>query len=299
MRKHLTHAGTLVVGGIIFSAVFGIDTRQTLSFQVFSLLFSLFILAVLASLIFRGRFTINRKLPEFCTAGQPFTYRITVGNQTSRIQKSLNIMEELDSPMPDFDEVRYSTEIHSRRNWFDRYVGYPRWLQLVHKKRGASIPINPIDTLPANDETTINIEITPTRRGYLNFQRSTILRPDPAGLINASITVDKKNSLLVLPKRYPVPAIPLPGTRKYQQGGINMASSVGESLEIISLRDYRPGDPLRNIHWRSFAKLSKPVVKEFQDEFFVRMGLVLDTFIADTPEEIFEEAVYVAASFIN
>jgi uncharacterized protein (DUF58 family) len=76
-----------------------------------------------------------------------------------------------------------------------------------------------------------------------------------------------------------------------------MASHVGQSEEFVSLRDYRRGDALRHIHWRSWAKAGKPVVKEFEDEFFVRHALVLDTFANYEHSEIFEEAVSVAASF--
>ena len=75
-----------------------------------------------------------------------------------------------------------------------------------------------------------------------------------------------------------------------------MASSVGESEEFVALREYRPGDPLRRMHWKSFAKMGKPIIKEHQDEFFVRHALVLDTFGGPAEEEIFEEAVSVAAS---
>jgi uncharacterized protein (DUF58 family) len=89
----------------------------------------------------------------------------------------------------------------------------------------------------------------------------------------------------------------LPGTVKYQPGGVTLASSVGQSEEFVSLREYRPGDPLRHIHWRSWAKTDKPVVKEFLDEFFVRHALVLDTFCKPGQEDLFEEAVSVAASF--
>ena len=299
VRKHLTHGGMLVIGGIIFSGIFGIDTRQTLSFQIFFLLTSLLLIAILSNLIFRGQFTIKRKLPEYCTVGQSFTYRITVKNLTNKIQESLMLMEELISPVPTYDEFMYAAKSDKSRNWFDRFVGYPRWLQLIQKKRGASIPVTPLDLIPANDNLTTNITVTPVHRGYINFKQSTLLRPDPAGLFNACKSINEKDSLLVLPKRYPVPSIPLPGKRKYQQRGIILASSVGDSQEFISLRDYRPGDPLRNIHWRSFAKFSKPLVKEYQDEFFVRTGIVLDTFAIDIPETIFEEAVSVAASFIN
>ena len=76
-----------------------------------------------------------------------------------------------------------------------------------------------------------------------------------------------------------------------------MALSVGDSEEFISLRDYRPGDPLRRIHWKSWAKQDKPVVKEYQDEFFVRHALLLDTFQTSDYSDIFEAAVSVAASF--
>ena len=104
------------------------------------------------------------------------------------------------------------------------------------------------------------------------------------------------DSLLVLPKRYPLPAITLPGARHYQPGGVTLSSSVGNAQEFLCLRDYQPGDPLRAIHWRSWAKSGKPIVQEFQDEYFVRHGLVLDTF-DPADETLFEEAVSVAASF--
>jgi uncharacterized protein (DUF58 family) len=101
----------------------------------------------------------------------------------------------------------------------------------------------------------------------------------------------------VLPKLYLLPPIHLPGSRRYQAGGVALASSVGESEEFVSLRDYRPGDPLRRIHWKSWAKTGKPIVKEYQEEFFVRHALILDTFQKTGYSEIFEEAVSIAASF--
>ncbi len=50
------------------------------------------------------------------------------------------------------------------------------------------------------------------------------------------------------------------------------------------------------MHWKSFAKLGKPIVKEYQEEFFVRHALILDTFGGLAEEEVFEEAVSIAAS---
>jgi uncharacterized protein (DUF58 family) len=78
---------------------------------------------------------------------------------------------------------------------------------------------------------------------------------------------------------------------------VALATNVGSSEEFVALRDYRHGDPLRHIHWRSWAKTGKPIVKEYEDEFFVRHALVLDTFDDEPNSDVLEEAVSVAASF--
>ena len=110
----------------------------------------------------------------------------------------------------------------------------------------------------------------PLRRGVLRLDGGVIARTDPFGLFRSLHNVDAPQSVLILPKLYTMPPFELPGSTRYQQGGVSLASSVGESEEFVSLREYRPGDPLRKMHWKSFAKAGKPIVKEFQDEFFVR-----------------------------
>jgi uncharacterized protein DUF58 len=298
-RKKLTSSGTLIFMGVIFSGVFGVDTRQTLSFQIFSLLLSLLLISFLFSFFFRGRFTIQRDLPDYCTVGQTMNYRVKIKNEGLSIQKDLSIIEELSYVMPDYPEFLRQLKLDNKTNRFDRYIGFPLWLKLVQFNRGASIKATPVENIPAGKTNSTKIEILPKRRGYINFKHSVLLRPDPFGLSNAFRNIKKTDSVLVLPKRYKASGITLPGFRRYQQGGVNHAGSVGDSQEFVSLRDYRPGDPVKNIHWRSFAKRSMPVVKEFQDEFFVRMGMVLDTFLETRNEMLFEEAVSVAASLID
>ena len=73
---------------------------------------------------------------------------------------------------------------------------------------------------------------------------------------------------------------------RYQEGGVALAANIGRSEEFVSLREYRHGDPVRHIHWRSWAKTGKPIVKEFEDEFFVRHALVLDTFTDEPNSEV-------------
>jgi uncharacterized protein (DUF58 family) len=143
----------------------------------------------------------------------------------------------------------------------------------------------------------VQCELTPLQRGLLRLESLAVARPDPLGLFRAFAEVPLPQSVLILPKRYPLPLISMPGTTKYQQGGVALASNVGQSDEFVALRDYRHGDPLRHIHWRSWARAGKPVVKEFEDEFFVRHALILDTFTEHSHSEAFEEAASIAASF--
>jgi len=60
------------------------------------------------------------------------------------------------------------------------------------------------------------------------------------------------------------------------------------------LRDYRQGDAMNQIHWKSFARHGKLIVKEYQDKYFVRIVLVLDANANNLVEELFETAVSVA-----
>lgn len=295
-RDRFTPAGSLILGGAIGSGIFGVDTRQSLAFQVFSITTSLLLLAMLSVFSFRGKFRIRRKLPDFGTVGEPVNYKLYVENHSGRWQHDLLLIDELDSPLPAFNEFKFASDPEDiKRNWYDRKIGYPRLMGIIQKKRGGSILPVVIDDLPPH-ELEFNARLFPVRRGYLHFQRTRITRPDPLGIYRAIKDSTNTDSLLVLPRRYRMPAINLTGTRKYQKGGLSMAGSVGDSREFMSLRDYRPGDPLKDIHWRSYAKRGHPVVKEFHDEFYVRQGLLLDTFIENRSEDYFEEAVSIAAS---
>jgi uncharacterized protein (DUF58 family) len=94
-----------------------------------------------------------------------------------------------------------------------------------------------------------------------------------------------------------VAPLDLPGARRLQPGGVSFAGHVGEAEEFVSLRDYRHGDTPRRIHWKAWAHTGRLVVKEYQDEFFVRHALVLDTF-GDGDTERLEAAVSIAASHV-
>lgn len=298
LGQRFTKGGVLLLVVLLASAAIGLDTRRTLVYEVFTFLFALFLVSFAWSAFFRIRITAARMLPKFGTVGQPLEYRIIIKNETSKPQKGLLMFENVADPRPTIEEFLYTPEPgEEHRNAYDRTLLVYRWQWLFSMKQGAKMKEHPLPTLPPNGEREVQVEITPIRRGYVHLAGLTVARPDPLNLFKSFFNIPLQESVLILPKRYEVPPIQLPGTRKFKLGGVALASSVGESEEFVSLRDYRPGDPLRRIHWKSWAKTGKPVVKEYQDEYFVRHALVLDTFQKTAYSEIFEEAVSIAASF--
>ncbi len=300
IRRRFTTAGLLVLGSLIAAATFGIDTRQNLAYQLFALLFAFLFLAFLSSWFVRLRLSVERKLPEIATVGESIQYRVCVQNHSRKLQQNLILRDYLKQPLPTFEKFLQAKEPReNKRNWFDNYVGYPRWRWLMNLNRGAIIEEEKLPAIPPSGSISIKMTLQPLRRGYIYFSNLTIACPDPFGLFNYLYKIDLPDRLLILPKRYPVGEISLLGLRKYQRGGVQLAMSVGEAEEFVSLREYRPGDSLRHIHWKSWAKLGKPIVKEFQDEFFVRYALILDTFTEQAYGELFEAAVSVASSFAS
>jgi len=297
LRPRVTRAGILVLTGFVFAATRA-DTNMSVGYQAFSFLLWLIIASLTACLFIRTRVRVQRSLPRIASVGTPLKYRVVIHNDSRRPCRDLAILERLTDPRPSLAEFTAATEPgEERRNWFDRKNAYYRWQWLILRRQKADIPEKPLPPVPGRGHAEAMIELIPQHRGVLQFKGMAIACPDIFGLFRRLVERPLPQSLLILPKRYPIPAMPLPGSMRYQPGGVALAAAVGESEEFISLRDYRPGDPLRHIHWRSWAKSGKPIVKEFQDEFFVRHALILDTFCRDANSEIFEEAVSVAASF--
>ena len=282
-----------MVGGFILAGATGVDIENTVTYQSFTLLLGFLLLAIGGSFFFRGEFSATRFLPRVGTAGQPLRYRVAIRNLTAKNQTGLTLLENLADLRPSF------------AGWLGfQFAGggraHPFHAAQRRRKnpfRLATLKESEVPPLPARGEAETSMEVFPLHRGILRFAGMTLARTDPFGLFRSLIKVPAEQKVLILPRRYPIPPIALPGALRYQKGGVAPAANIGRSMEFVALREYRHGDPLRHIHWQSWAKSGKPIVKEFEDEFFVRHALVLDTFDHKPNSELLEEAVSVAASF--
>lgn len=117
----------------------------------------------------------------------------------------------------------------------------------------------------------------------------------PLGLAAGPAVESKGPRFLVVPRIANVARIDLDLGARYQPGGVALASSLGESRDLVGVRPYRPGDPLRDLHARTWARVGHPVVRQYQQEYFTRIAVVLDTAGGIQDHPIFEAAVSLAA----
>lgn len=297
VEHRYSRGGRLLLGLFVATALFGVDLSQTLAYQLAVLTFALLLTSYLASLRWRPRLTVRRILPESVTDGLPAAYWLEVRNEGKRLERDLLVQDRLSQPDITYEDFRTALRSGSgANNWFDRAIGFPRWVELRRQARGAELPIAAVPSLPAGGSARVRIETTFLRRGWLGFDAIELRRPDPLGLVYARMRVQQSAALLALPQRYPLPRLHAASQRRYQRGGVSLALAVGDSQEFASLREYRPGDPRRHIHWRSFAKTGTLIVKEYQDEYFDRHALVVDTYAGQGEQALFEGVLRVAAS---
>lgn len=127
------------------------------------------------------------------------------------------------------------------------------------------------------------------------FSASAVL---PLGLAHGPSVMGSCPKFWVVPRIAAVKTFAMPVAHRYQPGGVASASDSGESREVVGIRPYRPGDPLRDIHAASWARTGEPQVREFRQEYFTRIGVVVDTDRAGCTEETFEAALSLTAGIL-
>lgn len=133
-------------------------------------------------------------------------------------------------------------------------------------------------------------------RGVHHLDPFTVAMIAPLGLACGPRIESESIKISVVPRVANVVRMPIVLTTRHQPGGVALASKTGESMDLAGVRPYRPGDPVRDLHARSWARTGFPVVREWVQEHFTRVGVVLDTDI-DDPARL-EAAVELVAGVI-
>lgn len=162
-------------------------------------------------------------------------------------------------------------------------------------KRNVSRP----PAVPAGGEHLVESTVSFARRGLYGIGPAGVASTDPFGLLRFRRDIGLEAEVLVYPEVQRITGLPVRGSE--EAGGRIHPRGRGE--ELSGLREYRPGDDRRFIHWKSVARTGELVVKEFDPDVPRRYSVVLDLdgsgggFRAGGHE--LEDAVSAAASAVS
>ena len=120
----------------------------------------------------------------------------------------------------------------------------------------------------------------------------------PLGIAQGAARETQPVSFMVVPRVARVTQVTTPFNRRHQPGGVTGASRTGDATDLAGVRPYRAGDPLRDLHARSWARHGSPMVRQYQEEYFTRIGVVVDTDVAAQTPEHLEGALSLSAGII-
>jgi uncharacterized protein (DUF58 family) len=101
---------------------------------------------------------------------------------------------------------------------------------------------------------------------------------------------------LVLPRVVPLGALPFVDLASSREAATENDARRGQGPEYLGVREFRPGDPVRQIHWRLTARHGELVVRDLEEHQVPRLAIWIDTAAGD---EALDEACSAAASIVS
>ena len=263
LKRYTTGGGRAVLGIAFASMLAGLDPFRTHLGGFFVVMAALLAVAFLLGLFYRRRLCGEWRLPVRVVCGSRFPVTVTLRNVSRR--------------------VAYEVEAS-----FD---SLPSGLWLRVEEPGE----NRLGQIQPGESRNLELGIRADKRGAYTLGPIWAGTTFPFGIFRFAGRLPSRRRVLVTPRIHHISTLALNPGLRYQPGGVPLASQTGESLEFMGVREYRQGDSLRKIHWKLWARRGVPVVREFSQEYFSRVGVILDSF-RPPKGPAFERATEVAAS---
>ncbi|MBI5809749.1 MAG: DUF58 domain-containing protein [Deltaproteobacteria bacterium] len=253
----ITREGKWFIGILLLIGIAAINTGNNLLYLVVAALLSLIVISgVMSEATLRGVKAV-RTMPERVSKGAPVPVRVSVHNGNRLLPSFSFIVKEAAAP-----------GVEARPAY------------ILKLKAGGSV-VKKTDYLFRN-------------RGRVTLSGLKVATRFPFGLFLKGKEEESSAEVLVWP------AIRKPGRQYLGNGrGINEGPAVfkkGGGRELHNLRDYTLQDDSRFIYWRSAAKTSKILMKEFERESVKKVIIVFDNRASKGHMEAFEEMADEAAS---
>lgn len=156
-----------------------------------------------------------------------------------------------------------------------------------------------LDRMPPQRTLEVDYSVRSQTRGRFRVGPLAVRLTDPFGLCELTRAFTASEPLVVTPQVVALPEVRLGG--EWAGSGESTARSVATSGEDdTATREYRLGDDLRRIHWRSTARRGELMVRREEQPWQSRAAVLLDTrggvHHGDGPLSSLEWAISAAAS---
>ena len=119
----------------------------------------------------------------------------------------------------------------------------------------------------SNSKTHFTYQLKPVRRGDFEFVYCDMRQQSLIGLLQKSQRIEFKTKIKIYPDYIPVIEYAMLKTGlRTPMMGIHSVQKRGSGLDFLELREYREGDSLRQIDWKSTSRLNKTISREYQVE---------------------------------
>jgi uncharacterized protein (DUF58 family) len=158
----------------------------------------------------------------------------------------------------------------------------------------------PVAVIEAGDEVEHDYQLTCRRRGLYQLGPLVVRHGDPFGLTRRESVLVEPVEVLVHPAVEPVSDRPL--TRMFEDPPFRppVSRPWPSGFEFYGMRHYSPGDDVRRIVWRAYARTGELLVREAEQGITDKVTILLDQDVTfHSRGEVsgsFEAAVKVAAS---
>jgi len=256
----LSREGRAVSLLALFVGFAGLDVRQTQVHLLFALLVGLVFASLCARFFFRAPgLRVRAEAPPRVSVGDPQRFLIHLHNEGRERLLGLRMI----GPFLPWDG-----------KWTRRSPG--------------------VAALEPGARATIFSEAVFVARGEHHLDAFEIAPLVPLGLALGPRHESEGVRFLVIPRIADVASLDLAHRLPQRPKGAVVAQTAGES-EIAGVRPYRPGDPLRHLHARTWARTGTPHVRQYVAERADRVALVVWLDGTDSSERAREAALEVAA----
>lgn len=113
------------------------------------------------------------------------------------------------------------------------------------------------------------------RRGFYTLGEVAFEISDPLGMVTSYFSKTKPIEIVVRPRIFPVEEEQLRPLEHYGSKGMSLRH-LSDRSSIKSVRPYREGDQLRDVHWKITAKTGKLSIKEYTQSVSHKIYLLID-----------------------